>query len=76
MNDTKSSGDKTLHVDVKKKLTLKPRTDTVQQSFSHGRSKTVVVETKKKRILKPGETESGHVAPAPAAPVEIGRAHV
>ncbi len=77
MNDTKSSGDKTLHVDVKKKLTLKPRTDTVQQSFSHGRSKTVVVETKKK-IIKPGATEHGHApaahaphAPAPAAPKPV-----
>ncbi|MDK9695897.1 MAG: translation initiation factor IF-2 [Siculibacillus sp.] len=64
MNEQKSSGDKTLHVDVKKKLTLKLKTDaTVQQSFSHGRSKTVLVETKKKRILKPGETEHGHPAP-------------
>ena len=71
MNDTKSSGDKTLHVDVKKKLTLKPRTDTVQQSFSHGRSKTVVVETKKK-IIKPGAAEHGHapVAHAPHAPAK------
>ncbi|NLH81311.1 MAG: hypothetical protein GX458_10780, partial [Phyllobacteriaceae bacterium] len=68
MNDTKSSGDKTLHVEVKKTLTLKPKTDaTVRQSFSHGRSKTVLVETKKKRILKPGEVEHGHVA-APKAP--------
>jgi translation initiation factor IF-2 len=60
MNDTKSTGDKTLHVDVKKTLTLKPKADTnvVRQSFSHGRSKAVLVETKKKRpILKPGETE-------------------
>jgi translation initiation factor IF-2 len=60
MNDTKTSGDKTIHVDVKKTLTLKPKTDSanvVRQSFSHGRSKAVVVETKKKRpILKPGET--------------------
>lgn len=59
MNDTKSTSDKTLHVDVKKTLTLKPKSDTnvVRQSFSHGRSKAVLVETKKKRpILKPGET--------------------
>ena len=41
-------------------------TGKVKQSFSHGRSNTVVVEVKKRRILgKPGE------APAPAAePVE------
>ena len=39
-------------------LTLKPRTGsvstgTVKQSFSHGRSKTVVVETKRRRIDAP-----------------------
>ena len=74
MNEQKSSGDKTLHVDVKKTLTLKPKTDaTVRQSFSHGRSKTVLVETKKKRILKPGETEHGHAHP-PAKPVESAAA--
>jgi translation initiation factor IF-2 len=37
----------------------------VKQSFSHGRSKSVVVETKKKRVLKPkGEGD----APAASAP--------
>jgi translation initiation factor IF-2 len=90
MNDTKTSGDKTIHVDVKKTLTLKPKTDStnvVRQSFSHGRSKAVVVETKKKRpILKPGEvapqetltlnrvTPAAPVAtpvPAPAAAVSV-----
>src|SRR5471030_2699620 len=41
-------------------LTLKPRTGsavsagTVKQSFSHGRSKTVVVETKRRRVDAPG----------------------
>ncbi|WP_407049039.1 translation initiation factor IF-2 [Methyloraptor flagellatus] len=73
MSDTKSTGDKTLHVDVKKTLTLKPKADTnvVRQSFSHGRSKAVLVETKKKRpILKPGETPAPEAreTPAPAAP--------
>src|SRR3984885_3096290 len=40
-------------------LTLKPRTGssvstgTVKQSFSHGRSKTVVVETKRPRVGTP-----------------------
>src|ERR1700679_2611932 len=40
-------------------LTLKPRvgasvsTGTVKQSFSHGRSKTVVVETKRARVGAP-----------------------
>jgi translation initiation factor IF-2 len=40
----------------------------VQQSFSHGRKNTVVVEVKRRRILgKPGETEVAR-APEPAAP--------
>jgi translation initiation factor IF-2 len=39
-------------------LTLKPRggavsSGTVKQSFSHGRSKTVVVETKRRRVDAP-----------------------
>src|SRR3954468_12446834 len=64
MVDTKSSGDKTLSV-PSKTLTLKPRveTGTVRQSFSHGRSKQVVVEKRGKRRL-PGEA----AAPAAEAP--------
>ena len=44
--DTKTPGDKTLSVSSTKTLTLKPRSETgvVRQSFSHGRSKAVVVE--------------------------------
>ena len=34
-----------------KVLGLKGGTNTVRQSFSHGRSKSVVVETKKKKLL-------------------------
>ncbi len=42
------------------------RTETgaVKQSFSHGRSKTVVVETKKRRVLGPKKDEE-EAAPAP-----------
>src|SRR5271169_4326468 len=40
---------------------------TVRQSFSHGRSKAVVVEKVKRRVLGPGETAPPG-APAPAAP--------
>src|SRR6186997_2063621 len=44
-------------------------TGKVKQSFSHGRSNTVVVEVKKRRILgRPGEAEAPKpdpVAPAP-----------
>src|SRR6056297_881101 len=42
----------------------------VKQSFSHGRSKSVVVETKKKRVLKPkgeGEAAATPATEAPAA---------
>src|SRR6202012_5347071 len=50
MVDTKTPGDKTLNVPTKT-LTLKPRveTGTVRQSFSHGRTKQVVVEKRGKR---------------------------
>jgi len=66
MAETKTPGDKTLHVGSKT-LSLKPRTETgvVRQSFSHGRSKQVVVEVKKRRI---GGADGKPEAPAPAAP--------
>ena len=52
MVDTKSPGDKTLSVPTKT-LSLKPRveTGTVRQSFSHGRTKQVVVEKRGKRRI-------------------------
>jgi len=50
-------------------------TGKVKQSFSHGRSNTVVVEVKKRRVLgRPGEAEVAKPeavpAPAPAAPTQ------
>src|SRR3954471_13177138 len=69
MVDTKSPGDKTLSVPTKT-LTLKPRveTGTVRQSFSHGRTKQVVVEKRGKRRI-PGEAPAAEtLAPEPAAP--------
>jgi translation initiation factor IF-2 len=62
MVDTKTPGDKTLSVPTKT-LTLKPRveTGTVRQSFSHGRTKQVVVEKRGKRRV-------GGEAPAAEAP--------
>ena len=41
--------------DGKKTLGLRggPRAGNVKQSFSHGRSKSVVVETKRKRVVVP-----------------------
>src|SRR6266404_1139439 len=74
MVDTKSPGDKTLSVPTKT-LTLKPRveTGTVRQSFSHGRTKQVVVEKRGKRRI-PGEapaTETPATEPtAKAAPAK------
>jgi translation initiation factor IF-2 len=44
-------------------------TGKVKQSFSHGRSNTVVVEVKKRRILgRPGEAEAPKPEPVTAAP--------
>jgi translation initiation factor IF-2 len=41
----------------------------VQQSFSHGRKNTVVVEVKRRRLIgRPGEAEPVVVAPEPVAP--------
>ncbi|MFN4272635.1 MAG: translation initiation factor IF-2 [Aliihoeflea sp.] len=78
MSDTKTGDDKTLSVGTKKTLTMK-RTGieqgTVRQNFSHGRSKAVVVETKKRKFARPDEKPEApavslkpRVAPAPAAP--------
>lgn len=50
MTDTKNPGDKTLSVNPPKTLSLKRPVEqsTVRQSFSHGRSKQVVVEVKRR----------------------------
>lgn len=58
MSDTKSGDDKTLSVNTKKTLTLKRpgmEQGTVRQNFSHGRTKAVVVETKKRKFSLPGD---------------------
>jgi translation initiation factor IF-2 len=73
MNDTKNPGDTTLSVAPAKKLTLKRPVEAgiVRQSFSHGRSKAVVVEKVKRRAIAPGETHPPRetvVAPPPPAP--------
>jgi translation initiation factor IF-2 len=82
MVDTKTPGDKTLSV-PSKTLTLKPRveTGTVRQSFSHGRTKQVVVEKRGKRRIGgdgPGTPEPQAPEPvvakaAPAARAPAGR---
>src|SRR5215470_1278883 len=68
--DTKTPGDKTLSVSSTKTLTLKPRSETgvVRQSFSHGRSKAVVVEKVRTRRPGPGEAKSPEPAPSQPAP--------
>ncbi|MHC5655125.1 translation initiation factor IF-2 [Stappia sp. ICDLI1TA098] len=68
MSETKNPGDKTISME-RKTLGLKRsgvEQGTVRQSFSHGRSKAVVVEKKKRRVVVPGETSKTEVeAPQP-----------
>jgi translation initiation factor IF-2 len=71
MSDTKSSDDKTLSVGGKKTLTLKrPGVEqgTVRQSFSHGRTKSVVVETKKRKFQRPDEKSEAATVFKPRQP--------
>jgi translation initiation factor IF-2 len=67
MVDTKTPGDKTLSVPTKT-LSLKPRveTGTVRQSFSHGRTKQVVVEKRGKRRVGGDGPATETQAPEPA----------
>ncbi len=67
MSDTKNPGDKTISVERGKTLGLKRGggdQGTVRQSFSHGRTKAVVVEKQKRRVVLPGQ-EAKAEAPAP-----------
>ena len=66
MSETKDTTDKTLRTgQLRKPLTLGRTVESglVQQKFSHGRSKSVVVEVKRKRTLTGGEPEEA--APQP-----------
>ncbi|CAH1659158.1 translation initiation factor IF-2 [Chelatococcus asaccharovorans] len=67
MSDTKNPTDKTLSV-TSKTLTLKRPVEqgVVRQSFSHGRTKSVVVEKVKRRVIGPGDVKEG--APAATTP--------
>src|SRR5580698_11367457 len=69
MNDTNNTGEKTLGATPKATLHLKRPVEQgmVRQSFSHGRSKAVVVEKVKRRILTPAEAAAA-ARSAPAAP--------
>ena len=65
MSDTNSGDDKKPGAPQRGTLSLRPRggPGTVKQSFSHGRSNSVVVETKKRRIVKPGDEKPAVFAP-------------
>src|ERR1700694_4522293 len=67
MTDIKDPGEKTLR--VAKTLTLKRSVEqgVVRQSFSHGRSKAVVVEKVKRRVLGPEPKSEAASAPKRAA---------
>ena len=72
MAETKNPGEKKLSVAPTKTLTLKRGVEqgVVRQSFSHGRTKAVVVEKVKRRTLGPSDAK----APEPAAAPEAGPA--
>jgi translation initiation factor IF-2 len=75
MSETKNPGEKKLSVSGKT-LTLKPRseTGTVRQSFSHGRSKQVVVEKVKRRMV--GGEVKAEAPPAAEPKKPAGKAPV
>ncbi len=69
MNDT--TDDKTLSVSGKKTLTLKPSgmsQGTVRQDIGRGRTKAVVVETKKRRPHRPEDDRPQVITPVAKAP--------
>src|SRR5215469_12451467 len=77
MSDANQPGQDPAEQEPKRPLTLgrsggrlelrKPvETAQVRQSFSHGRSKTVTVEVRKKRTIGPGPAEPGRTEPVPA----------
>ncbi|MCA1300488.1 translation initiation factor IF-2 associated domain-containing protein, partial [Stappia indica] len=73
MSETKNPGDKTISVERKTLGLKRPGVEqgTVRQSFSHGRSKAVVVEKKKRRVVLPGQEGKPEAeAPAPRAPAQ------
>src|ERR1700720_3361490 len=73
MTDTKTP-EKTLTVTPTKTLTLKRSVEqgVVRQSFSHGRTKAVVVEKVKRRVVGPGDGRA--VEPAASAAPAARRA--
>ena len=71
MTETSNTGDKT--ISVKRTLGLKRGSverGTVRQSFSHGRTNTVQVERKKRRLVLPADHKPESPAPAPPKTVK------
>ncbi len=68
MSETTEQGPKKT-LTLSKKLDIKKvvESDQVRQSFSHGRSKTVSVEVKRKRVTMPGDVVEEKPAEIPAA---------
>jgi translation initiation factor IF-2 len=73
---TDNNDDKTPNAQPKKTLTLKPSgvsTGTVRQDMGRGRTNAVVVETRKRRPLRPEDEKQAVItpvaAPTPAAPI-------
>jgi translation initiation factor IF-2 len=75
MTETKNPGEKTLTVTPTKTLTLKRSVEqgVVRQSFSHGRTKQVVVEKVKRRTMGPGDGKVAETAPAATPPTSAPR---
>jgi translation initiation factor IF-2 len=75
MTETKNPGEKTLTVTPTKTLTLKRSVEqgVVRQSFSHGRTKAVVVEKVRRRSVSPGDGKTGEAAPGSAPGVSAPR---
>ncbi|PZP42525.1 MAG: translation initiation factor IF-2, partial [Agrobacterium fabrum] len=75
---TDNNDDKTLNAPAKKTLTLKPggmNQGTVRQDMGRGRTNAVVVETRKRRPMRPEDEKQVHSAaapaPKPAAPAPV-----
>jgi translation initiation factor IF-2 len=75
MTESKNPGEKTLTVTPTKTLTLKRSVEqgVVRQSFSHGRTKAVVVEKVRRRSVSPGDGKTGEAAPSSAPGVSAPR---
>src|SRR5438105_4010426 len=78
MTETKNPGEKLTVTPSKTTLSLKQRSGVeqgvVRQSFSHGRSKAVVVEKVKRRVSAPGEAKVEPLGGADRAPARQAKA--